>query len=74
MALHTAHPEGSPRNVWEATVAEVEGYGERVRVRLAGGVPLVAEVTVAAVTELELRPGTPVWASVKATEIEVYPA
>jgi molybdate transport system ATP-binding protein len=74
VALHHAHPEGSPRNVWEATVAEVEGYGERVRVRLTGAVPLVAEVTVAAVAELGLRPGTSVWASVKATELAVYPA
>jgi molybdate transport system ATP-binding protein len=73
VALHREEPEGSPRNVWEATVAEVEGYGERVRVRLAGAVPLVAEVTVAAVDELGLAPGTPVWASVKATEIAVYP-
>ncbi|HKA92480.1 MAG TPA: TOBE domain-containing protein, partial [Acidimicrobiia bacterium] len=30
--------------------------------------------TPAAVAELELTPGTPVWASVKATEITVYPA
>jgi molybdate transport system ATP-binding protein len=74
VALHHEHPEGSPRNVWEATVAEVEGYGERVRVRLTGAVPLVAEVTVAAVAELHLAPGAPVWASVKATELAVYPA
>jgi molybdate transport system ATP-binding protein len=73
VALHREHPEGSPRNVWEATVAEIEGFAERVRVRLVGPVPLVAEVTVAAVDELGLRPGSAVWASVKATEIEVYP-
>ena len=39
-------PEGSPRNVWPGTVAEVEGFGERRRVRLDGPVPVVAEVTV----------------------------
>ncbi|MGH9085478.1 MAG: ABC transporter ATP-binding protein [Acidimicrobiales bacterium] len=74
VALHRAHPEGSPRNVWEAVVAEVEGWAERARVRLDGPIPLVAEVTAAAVTELDLRPGQAVWASVKATEIAVYPA
>jgi molybdate transport system ATP-binding protein len=74
VALHRHHPEGSPRNVWAATVAEIEGYAERVRVRLSGAIPIVAEVTVAAVAELDLAPGTEVWASVKATELEVYPA
>jgi len=73
VALHRAHPEGSPRNVWAATVAEVEGVAERVRVRLDGEVALVAEVTTAAVAELGLRPGTEVWASVKATEVLAYP-
>lgn len=73
VALHRQHPEGSPRNVWPGTVAEVEGFGERVRVRLAGPVPLVAEVTGAAVGELDLQVGTEVWASVKATEVLAYP-
>ena len=31
-----SRPEGSPRNVWPGTVAEVEGFGERRRVRLDG--------------------------------------
>ena len=73
VALHDQHPEGSPRNVWPATVAEVEGFGERVRVRLDGEVPLVAEVTVAAVAELGLSPGRAVWATVKATDVAAYP-
>jgi molybdate transport system ATP-binding protein len=74
VTLHRQHPEGSARNVWPATVAEVEGFGERVRIRLAGEVPLVAEVTTAAVAELELSPGRQVWASVKATDVVAYPA
>ena len=74
VALHRARPEGTPRNVWETTVAEVEGFGERRRVRLAGPVSLVAEVTVDGLEALALRPGDPVWASVKATELRVYPA
>jgi molybdate transport system ATP-binding protein len=74
VALHATRPEGSPRNVWAGTVAEIEGFGERRRVRLAGSVPLVAEVTVEGLDALGLAPGAPVWASVKATELRVYPA
>jgi molybdate transport system ATP-binding protein len=74
VALHRAHPEGSARNVWAASVAEVEGFGDRFRVRLAGDVPLVAEVTRAAVDELDLRVGREVWASLKATDVTAYPA
>ena len=39
-----------------------------------GAVPLVAEITPAALRELGLTEGTPVWTAVKATEITVYPA
>jgi molybdopterin-binding protein len=34
---------------------------------------VAAEITPAAVEELALREGGPVWASVKATEVAVYP-
>jgi molybdate transport system ATP-binding protein len=74
VALHLRPPGGSPRNVWEATVAGLDWEGERVRVELAGGVPLVAEVTVPAAHDLALAPGSRVWATVKATELAVYPA
>ena len=48
--------------------------GSRVRVGMDGEVPLVAEVTPAAVAELALAEGEVVWASLKATEVTVYPA
>jgi molybdate transport system ATP-binding protein len=73
VALHRHRPDGSPRNVWEGTVVGVEGFGERVRVQLGGPVPLVAEVTTAAVAELGLVPGLALWVSVKATEVAAYP-
>ncbi|MEA3216321.1 MAG: molybdate transport system ATP-binding protein, partial [Acidimicrobiia bacterium] len=60
--------------VWEATVADVDINGDRVRVHLDGQMPLVAEVTPSAVAELDLRPGLAVWASLKATEVTTYPA
>jgi molybdate transport system ATP-binding protein len=74
VTLHRERPSGSARNVWRGTVASVEPVGERVRVRVEGGVPLVAEVTPAAVRDLLLGEGSPVWASVKATDVTVYPA
>ena len=66
-------PSGSPRNTWPATVVSVDLDGGRVRVRLEGRIPIVAEVTAAAADELALVPGTPAWVSVKATQIEIYP-
>ena len=74
VALYPAMPEGSPRNVWAATVVDIDRQADRVRVRLDGPVPLVAEITPGALDALVLRPGDRVWASVKATEITTYPA
>ena len=74
VALYPSPPDGSPRNVWPATVTDIDRHADRVRVRLSGEVPLVAEITAAALEALVLRPGDQVWASVKATEIATYPA
>lgn len=74
VALHRTHPEGSPRNVWEGTVSGIDLEGERARVTVAGPVKVVAEVTASALKELDLVAAGPVWVSIKATEIQVYPA
>jgi molybdate transport system ATP-binding protein len=74
VALHRRPPEGTPRNVLAGTADTLDVVGDRVRVRVAGPVPIVAEVTPAAAGELRLADGGPVWASVKATEVTVYPA
>jgi molybdate transport system ATP-binding protein len=73
VALHRERPAGSARNVWPGRAAELHPAGDRARVRFEGAVPLVAEVTAAAVAELHLAEGGPVWASLKATEVDVYP-
>ena len=73
VVLHRAAPTGSARNVWPGRVVGLERHGGRVRVRVAGALAIVAEVTPAAVDELELAIDTPVWAAVKATEVAVYP-
>ncbi len=76
VALHRTRPEGTPRNVWPARVDTVELLGDRARVRVLGDdrPPLVAEVTPAAVAELDLQARGQVWVSVKATEVKVHPA
>jgi molybdate transport system ATP-binding protein len=72
VALWTTRPEGSPRNVWPARLVAATPHGSTVRCELDGEVPLVADVTATAVAELGLAPGTPVWASVKASDVAVY--
>jgi molybdate transport system ATP-binding protein len=74
VTLHRDEPKSSARNRWHTTVTSVERLGARVRVQLGAPIPLVAEVTAAAATELDLHEGTDVWASVKATEVVTYPA
>jgi molybdate transport system ATP-binding protein len=54
-------------------VGGLDDEGDRLRVSIGGPVPLVAELTPAAATELRLDEGGEVWASVKATDIEAYP-
>jgi len=74
VALHRAPPEGTPRNVWRARIEGLDRDGTRVRVRTAGALSIVAEVTPAAVDALGLDRGGDVWVSVKSTEITTYPA
>ncbi len=73
VSLHMTRPEGSPRNQWQGAIEGFDLLGDRVRVRVGGAVPLVAEITPAAVAALDLREGLEVWTAVKATEIETYP-
>jgi molybdate transport system ATP-binding protein len=74
VALYRTRPDGTPRNVWEGRAVDLDFEGDRVRVRLDGTPTIVAEVTPAAVRELSLDRGDPVWVAVKATEVNVYPA
>ena len=75
ISLVRDHPEGSSaRNVWAGTIAEIDRLGERARVSIDGLLPLTAEITVAALEAMQLRSGDDLFATVKATDIEVYPA
>ena len=74
VSVHRERPQGSPRNVWRGRADGIEIFGDRVRVRIEGELPMVAEVTPAALAELDLGKGGEVWVSFKATEVVVYPA
>jgi molybdate transport system ATP-binding protein len=60
---------GSPRNTFDAEVTELEPHGHQVRVHTAY---VAADVTPAAVADLDLVPGAKVALSVKASEVAVY--
>jgi molybdate transport system ATP-binding protein len=74
VALYTERPLGSPRNVWQGRAASLEPVGERVRVLVEGPLPVVAEITPGALSELGFATGDALWVSFKASEVEVYEA
>ena len=74
VGLHRRRPEGSARNAWPGRVSGLEQHGTTTRVHLDGAPAVLADVTAAAVAELNIAVGEPLWASVKATEVAVYPA
>ena len=74
VVVHRTRPEGSSRNVWRGRADGIELVGDRARLRVEGEMPLVAEITPGAVSELRLAEGGEVWVSVKATEVAIYPA
>ncbi|MGY1811362.1 ABC transporter ATP-binding protein [Blastococcus sp. SYSU D00820] len=73
VALYPERPSGSPRNVWPVRLAGATPSGTTVRCELEGEVALLADVTATAFAELALAPGVELWASVKASEVAVYP-
>src|SRR5690606_17270064 len=74
ISVHLVVPAGGPRHVWQTRAESLEPLGSRIRLRLGGPLPVIAEVAEAATSALGLVAGTDVWVSVKATEIGVQPA
>lgn len=69
----TEDPGSSARNCWAGVVGDIDRLGDRARVGVVGEFPIVAEITLAALDALALRPGDPIHASVKATDITTFP-
>ncbi len=74
VTLSMAPPVSSARNVFAGNVDAIEIFGQRARVSLETEPRLTAEVTLDAIAALGIRQGASAWASVKATQVEVYPA
>lgn len=75
VTLYGARPGGtSARNLWRCEVAGLETHGDQIRAELTGELSLAADLTTVAAAELDLRPGAPVWAAVKAAQTHAYPA
>ncbi|WP_063055346.1 sulfate/molybdate ABC transporter ATP-binding protein [Nocardia salmonicida] len=74
VSVFRTRPGGSPRNVFTVDIAEITDRGGIVRVR--GDEPrapgLCADLTPAAVAQLQLTVGARVYFAVKATEVRVY--
>ncbi|WP_104083235.1 sulfate/molybdate ABC transporter ATP-binding protein [Cryobacterium sp. Y11] len=73
VVVQTERPRNaSPRNVWSARVTGIEPGNGGVRLRTSGDPEIIAELTPAAVADLGLQLGSPVWLSVKATDVSAY--
>jgi molybdate transport system ATP-binding protein len=75
VTLHGEPPGGAGgRNVWRCRVAGIETHGDRIRADLTGELPVAADLATVAAAELDLAPGTEVWAAVEAGRTHAYPA
>lgn len=72
ISLHVDRPEGSPRNVWPVRVVDLESRIDRMMVRVEGPPDLSVAITLAAAADLHVAPGSALWASTKALDIDAY--
>ena len=72
VTIHRHRPEGSARNAWPGVVAGLQPMHDRVRVQVDGAPSIIATVTPDAVAALHLMPGTEVWVTVKAVELDAH--
>ena len=71
VSVYLEPPHGSPRNLLEGTVTDLEPHGDAIRVR-AG--ELAADITPGALADLGLVPGTRAYFVLKATAVTIYAA
>ncbi|WP_411732013.1 sulfate/molybdate ABC transporter ATP-binding protein [Paeniglutamicibacter sp.] len=71
VSVYLDPPHGSPRNMLEATITDLEPHGDAIRVR-AG--ELAADITPGALADLGLVPGTRAYFVLKATAVTIYAA
>jgi molybdate transport system ATP-binding protein len=72
--LHTERPHAtSARIVWQGAVRLLAPLADRIRITVDAERPVLVDVTPAAVAELHIAPGDPVWLTAKATDLTTYP-
>jgi molybdate transport system ATP-binding protein len=78
VAVHVEPPHGSPRNVLAVTIASIDVHGHTVRVtgmdNPDGSAGLFADITPAALADLDLVPGQRAYFVVKAQEVRLHSA
>jgi len=65
-------PATSARNVFRSQIREVVHMGDKVKLSLNGTLPMCAEISAQALSELAVGEGDTVYASLKATAIKTY--
>lgn len=79
VGLHPTDPTCPPREAaagptcWPVTVATVERHGDRLRIRLDGAPPVIADLTPRAAAGLALRTGRRLWAHIPPGTASGYP-
>lgn len=78
VSVHLEPPHGSPRNVLAATITEMDLNGNSVHIRGAdqpdGSTGIAADITAAAVADLDLALGQDIFFVAKAQEVQLLPA
>ncbi len=72
--VHDDRPQpSSARIVWRATVRTLVPLADRVRLTVDADQTVLVDITAAALAELQLTAGSPVWLTAKATDVVTYP-
>ncbi len=74
VAVRTDRPPTGATNAWPGAVGGMTPRGDVVRLEVEGPLPLLADLAPTAIARLDLAPGAPVWMTVDAEAVQVYPA
>jgi len=74
VSLHLSPPTESPRNKWKTTITSLDRKDNLVKIKLSGSFDCYATITLASFHEMEIALGNTIWASIKATELNVLPS
>ena len=73
ISVHRHSSHGSPRNNLPIVIDSVTSLGDITRIVTCEPTPLVIDITTISANELNVKEGEHLWATIKATEIDVEP-